>query len=93
MDSTTAMGLKELNLVKMETALVYHFTGNHFPPLPLSLIPVAMKAIENGNKGLWSKAVRLPAGISFKGKKLAPTRDCIRAWHLDFFLDNDDEVE
>jgi len=96
MGSQTASEWSEqvaIGRLKLENALSYHLTGNHFPPLPTSLIPCCIKAINNGNNGLWDKGIKLPVGITWKGKKTAPTRDCIQAWHLSFFLDSDDEEE
>lgn len=95
MGSTFAQELasEARNSLKLQVALEYHLTGNHFPPLPTSLIPCCIKAIENANNGLWDKKVKLPAPITWKGLKYAPTRECIKAWHLDWFLEQEDIEE
>ena len=73
----------------IDLRLQWHFQENHYPPLPLSLIPVAKRAIQNCNNGDWDKKVRLPDLVEWKGKKLAPSDACVEAWHLDFFLDSE----
>jgi len=85
----TALELSEID--NQRTALVYHLTCNHYPPLPSSMVEACQRAIRNANAGDWDKNVRLPAGISYKGKTLAPTREIISAHHLDAFLDREDE--
>ncbi len=71
-------------ITNLEVALTFHFRSNHYPPLPLSLIPIAIKIIK-GEVGENDK-IELPQGISYKGSKTAPVRECIKAWHLDAFL-------
>lgn len=80
--------VKDGNL-NLEIALQFHFRSNHYPPLPLSLIPIAVKII----KGEVTDRVTLPDGITYKGSKTAPVQACIKAWHLDSFLLNPDDYE
>lgn len=68
--------------IDLDAALTWHFRSNHYPPLPLSLIPIAKRIIEGKAKG----SVRLPKGITYRGSVLAPVRECIQAWHLQEFL-------
>ena len=84
----------------LSAALLWHLTGNHYPPLPTSLVPVAKRVIEKASRCEWDSNVRLPAGITYKGKSLAPVGECVQAWHLDAFIlsaedyyqeDDDDE--
>lgn len=83
-----AVKFAETNL---EAALVFHFRNNHYPPLQLELIPIAVKII----KGEISENndIKLPAGISYRGQTSAPVSACIKAWHLDAFLQNPDDYE
>ena len=79
--------------IPQRVALEYHFTGNHYPPLPLSLIPIAETAIELANHGEWDNKLALPDGISYKGTTSAPVWACVEEWHLEWFLSNDEEEE
>lgn len=67
--------------IGLEAALTWHFRSNHYPPLPLSLIPVAIKVINNAKKGRYPN-VKLPSGILYRGSKSAPAQACLREWHL-----------
>lgn len=68
------------------TALLWHLQYNHYPPVPASMVTACQKAIDNANNELWDKQVRLPVGVTFRGKKFAPTRNIIAQHHLDTFL-------
>jgi hypothetical protein len=67
----------------LEAAITYHFRSNHYPPLPHSLIPVAISII----KGEAGDEIELPDGITWRGQTTAPVSECIRAWHLQDFLE------
>lgn len=77
--------------VGIETALAWHLTSNHYPPLPAGLVPVALEVIEKANAGDWHAEVALPAGISWRNNRFAPVIACVEAWHLDAFLDPGEE--
>lgn len=96
MGSNTARDMADsvaLDEVKLDVALEYHLRGNHYPPLPLSLVPCCKEAINNANADEWDKHVQLPDGISWRGQTSAPTSECIKAWHLQWFLESEDEDE
>ena len=69
-----------------DQALSWHMTGNHYPPLPSSLIPVAKIVIEKAKQCRWAAKVKLPEGVSYQGKRMVPVSACVEAWHLDVFL-------
>jgi hypothetical protein len=84
----------------LSAALTYHLTANHYPPLPISLVPVAERVIELAQNEDWFAKVELPEGITYKGGTWALVTDCAQAWHLDAFIlsaedyyqdDDDDE--
>lgn len=94
MGANTARDMAEqvaLSNVRLDVALEYHLTGNHYPPLPRSLVPTCKAAIQNALNDDWDALVELPEGISWRGEKFAPTSECVREWHLSLFLDNDEE--
>jgi len=74
----------------LDTALSWHLTANHFPPLPLELLPVAKRAIAKANAGRYDDRLKLPAGIRYRDASSAPVYACVEAWHLDAFLEEED---
>lgn len=93
MGSTFAMDLAEgvKTKLQLENAVRTHLLYNHYPPLPSSMVGPCVRAIEYANRGEYDKKVRLPEGMFYKGKRLAPVDAVIEAHHLEFFLDEDDE--
>lgn len=88
MGSLAAMDMVEQ--ADPDTALRWHLTSNHFPPLPGDIFPVAKRVIARINAGEeWHKQVRLPEGTTWRGRRLAPLWACVDAWHLDAFLTPD----
>ena len=76
-------------LADIDTALRWHLTSNHYPPLPIELVETAKVAITNGNAGDWDAEIELPEGITYRDASTAPTWAAIQAWHLDAFLDEE----
>jgi hypothetical protein len=74
-----------------DNALRWHLQANHYPPLPSSLLPVAKRVIQKAKRRDWDARVRLPKGILWKGKTTAPVSACVEAWHLDAFLEQEDQ--
>jgi hypothetical protein len=70
----------------LDTALGWHLTANHYPPLSVELIPAAKDALANARDDDWDEPVDLRGEASYKGQPTAPTWACIESWHLDAFL-------
>lgn len=87
------MGIESmLEVAKVEQAMVWHLRSNHYPPIPMSMVHPCLRAVEYANAGEWNKRVRLPEGMTFKGKyKTAPVRDIVEAHHLEAFLTPDED--
>jgi len=71
----------------LDKQLMYHFTGNCYPPLPIRLIPTAKQAIERAKEGKYDDLLELPEGVTHKGSNKATVRQCINGWRLDAFID------
>ena len=71
--------------------LEYHLQYNHYPPVPLSMVPVCEQAIAAGNVEQWDEEVPLPDGITYKDRGTAPAYAIVEAHHLDFFIEQGDE--
>lgn len=81
-----------LKSIRLDIALSYHLLNNHYPPLPRALIPVCKAVIKRANNGNnLNSEVKLPKGITYKGRKSAPLYECIKEWHLDCFINDDQE--
>lgn len=78
-------------MLDIDSALQWHFRSNHYPPLPLSLIPAAKKAIQFARQGQWERYIQLPEQITYKGKKYAPVSAAVKEWHLDAWIGDENE--
>ena len=88
MGFTQALGYAEFGLA----GLAGHLQGNHYPPIPLSMLPVAQKAIRNANRGEWAKKVKLPEGVTYRdGSKSVATSNIVASLHLNAWVTSDDE--
>ena len=65
MGYNTALDLTELDL---EVALCYHLQGNHYPPVPLSMVEPCIEAIDAYYEEDFDRAIEMPEGVSYKGK-------------------------
>jgi hypothetical protein len=67
-------------------ALTWHLRSNHFPPVPLSMVPICEAAIDAANADEYDQRIDLPDGVSYRGDDTAPAWAVIEAYHLDDFL-------
>lgn len=75
--------------VTLKAALTWHLTANHYPPVPVSMVPVCIKAIEHANVGEWDALVVLPPGVYFRGSEAAPVLAIVDQHHLRSFLEQE----
>ena len=70
----------------LESAIGMHLTGNHYPPVPLSMVQPCIDAID----AYWDEnadlEIEMPEGVSYKGKTTAPAWAIIEQHHLDAWL-------
>jgi len=91
MGSVTALGIQD-SVLDLETQLAYHLQGNHYPPVPLSMVQPCIEAIDayyEDNKS--EKLIKMPEGVSYKGKTHAPAWAIIEQHHLQFWLPDWDD--
>jgi hypothetical protein len=86
MGSITAIDLAESVELSLEDQIGIHLTSNHYPPVPKSMVPVCIDAIDKANEGDWNSMVKLPEGVSWKGQVEAPAYSIIEAHHLEFWI-------
>jgi len=85
MGSVTALGIQD-SVLDLETQLAYHLQGNHYPPVPLSMVQPCIDAIDAMYAEESDTPIALPEGITYKGRTTAPARAIVEQHHLSFWL-------
>jgi hypothetical protein len=75
----------------LEKAIGYHLQGNHYPPVPLSMVAPCIEAIDAYHENDAMRQIEMPEGVFYKGNTTAPAWAIIQQHHLDFWLPQDDE--
>jgi hypothetical protein len=88
MGLNTAIDLAE-NL-DLEMAIGYHLQGNHYPPVPLSMVQPCIDAIDAYYDEDYDRMIQLPAPVLWKGRDQAPASAIIEAHHLESWLPETD---
>ena len=88
MGSRTAMELASTvrDELSLYVALKNHLIGNHFPPLPISLIQPCTDAIDACNTGDYDKQIGLPPDFTYRDSHYAPANEVVEFCHLEWFL-------
>ena len=82
--------------LSLSEQITYHLRGNHYPPVPVSMVTPCVEAINAYNTGDPDQLIELPDGISWRGESTAPASAIINAHHLESWLGSDeawDELE
>jgi hypothetical protein len=90
MGSVTALGIQD-SVLDLETQIAYHLQGNHYPPVPLSMVQPCIDAIDAYYENDAMRFIPMPEGVFYKGMSHAPAWAIIEQHHLDFWLPQDDE--
>ena len=78
-----ADGILDLDL---ETQIGIHLKGNHYPPVPSSMIQPCIDAIDAYYDEEYNRKIDLPEGITWKGLIKAPACAIVEAHHLEAWL-------
>jgi len=89
MGSLQAAAMADTDLT-LEQQLAWHLRSNHYPPVPSSMVPTCIEAINAYWEDDLDKMVSLPAGVSFRGEIEAPAREIIISHHLDNWCTEED---
>lgn len=85
MGYTTALDLADsLNL---DQGLAHHLTGNHYPPVPLTMVDPCKAAIDAYLDEDYDREIELPGPITYRGSTTAPARAIVEQHHLEPFID------
>lgn len=84
-----ARGMAEA--VDRRTALGWHLCHNHYPPVPAVMIDACEQAIDAATDDDWERMIALPEGIAYRDETEAPAWAIIEGFHLDAFLDMEED--
>jgi hypothetical protein len=74
----------------LSSAIAMHLRGNHYPPVPLTMVQPCIDSIIAYNDGYAYNEIKLPEGVSYKGKSTAPAWAMIEQHHLSAWIDEDE---
>lgn len=82
----TELADNELFDLDLETAIGIHLQGNHYPPVPLSMVQPCIDAIDAYYDEDYDRPITLPAPITWRDQNTAPAHAIVEAHHLDAWL-------
>ena len=88
MGYSTALDLS--NELDLEVAIGYHLQGNHYPPVPLSMVEPCIEAIDAFYDEDYNREITLPEGVLWRGQVTAPASAIVDAHHLNAWLPEED---
>ena len=91
MGSNFATDLAENIDISLEQAIGYHLQGNHYPPVPLSMVKPCIEALDAAREMDAMRQIAMPDGVFYKGMSHAPAWAIIQQHHLDAWLPQDEE--
>ena len=91
MGYNTALDFAENLDITLEDAIGMHLRGNHYPPVPLSMVQPCIDAIDAYYEDDAMREIEMPEGITYKGRTTAPAYAIIEQHHLDAWLPQDDD--
>jgi hypothetical protein len=86
MGNNTAIDLATNLDISLEQAIGYHLQGNHYPPVPLTMVQPCIDAIDAIHAGDGNTEIELPEGVLYKNKTTAPAHAIAEQHHLDAWL-------
>jgi hypothetical protein len=94
MGSVTALGIKEM-VLDLETQILYHLKGNHYPPVPAEMVTACIDAIDAFYDEDYDRMIDMPKvgdfQITYRGSTQAPAHAIVDQHHLDVFIDSADD--
>lgn len=92
MGSNFANDLADLD-INLKDAIAMHLRGNHYPPVPLSMVEPCIEAIDACNEDDSGRLITLPEGVLWRGETSAPAYAIAESHHLDAWLDHSWDCE
>jgi len=91
MQATAYAGLVRDGTTNLSMALAAHLQSNHYPPVPTSMVPVCIEAIDLANADEYDALVDLPDGVTYKDATAAPVWAIAESHHLGPFINDPEE--
>ena len=89
MGSVTALGIKD-EVLDLETQILYHLKGNHYPPVPAEMVAPCIEAIDAYYEEDYNREILMPKvgefQIMYKNSIKAPAWAIVEQHHLQFWL-------
>lgn len=89
MGSVTTLGIQD-SVLDLETQLLYHLRGNHYPPVPAEMVTPCIEAIDAAYDEDLNRMIQMPMvgdfQILYRGETEAPAWAIIEQHHLDFWV-------
>ena len=70
----------------LETQLRIHLTGNHYPPVPVSMVQPCIDAIDAYYDEDYNRLIKLPEGVFWRGQDSCPASAIVDGHHLHAWL-------
>lgn len=93
MGSTFANDLASMQDLSMENSIGIHLQGNHYPPVPLSMVQPCIDAINAYWEDNQDALIELPEGVLWRGNTSAPAYAIIESHHLNAWCESDEYEE
>lgn len=90
MGYSTALDIADTD-ISMEQQIAWHLQGNHYPPVPTSMVQPCIDAINAYWNDDYNAEIEMPEGVTYKGMDYAPAWAIIDQHHLHAWLDTEDE--
>ena len=82
----TELADEELLGLDLETSIAIHLQGNHYPPVPTSMVEPCIAAIDAYYDEDYQRLIELPEPITWRDQNSAPASAIVEAHHLDAWL-------
>ena len=95
MGSVTAIGLAD-SVLDLETQILYHLKGNHYPPVPAEMVKPCIDAIDAYYDEDYDRMIDMPMvgdfQILYRGETQAPAHAIVDQHHLEWFIQPAEDI-
>lgn len=89
MGYNTAIGIAESEIT-YEQQIAWHLQGNHYPPVPTSMVQPCIEAIDAYWADDFDLEIKMPEGVLYKGQTTAPAWAIVEQHHLNAWCERDE---
>jgi hypothetical protein len=82
-----------LSTIPLDQQIAMHLQGNHYPPVPLTMVEPCLYAIYACNEEDYDRLIELPKGVSWRGQSSSPAHAIVEGHHLNAWLRQEQEIE